>query len=158
MPSFDFDSVEDLCTYLQTEIDDSLENDIAPVIINNEQSQIQKVVYDSYTPVMYIRRKEHGGIIDASNIHVMVTNSELTVSNDTPLNGTFDFDNSNMSLNDCIILGTGYKYPVQNRDIRKYTYLQPRNFLQPVIDFMTNNSITIDTLKDSLNRKGIQTD
>lgn len=72
---------------LETEIvrraDIALKKDVAPYVKDKLKKHIQTDVYAKYTPVMYERRKDDGGLLDDSgnepSIQVSVRPRELTV-------------------------------------------------------------------------------
>ena len=69
-----FESIEDLCSYLNNvEIPKMLKDKVAPVIKNIEQDVTQEVVYDVYNPTVYERRYENGGLKDKDNMIERVT-------------------------------------------------------------------------------------
>ena len=134
-----------------------MNEEVSQIVKAQEQVAIDEVVYDSYSPKIYERRKAEGGLGDSENMNHTVKDGTLTVTNDTPLNTAYGTDDLDMSLTQRVVTGTGYMYPY-GHNTTGYSYMQPRDFLQATVDALEDNQTCTETLKISLNNDGIKTE
>lgn len=87
MASKSFSSVDGLKEEINKRINKSLNNEIAEYVESKLKDHIDKDVYSTYTPVLYDRRKEDGGLMDEANIRKTVRSQELNVYEEAPLEG-----------------------------------------------------------------------
>ena len=82
-------SLKDLFKKLNGRINSALDNEVFEKVREVELEAIQTEVYDVYTPKVYIRRGEYGGIGDPYNIEKVggaAKNGRLIVKNTTEPN------------------------------------------------------------------------
>lgn len=69
---------------IKEKVDDALDNEVAACVKAVEATVIDEVVYGVYTPAMYSRRGEYGGLGDQDNMEHIVKDGILEVRNETP--------------------------------------------------------------------------
>ena len=65
-------------------INKTLKEEVAPVAKEIMQKNIQEKFYDKYSPKVYERRGNSGGLIDEDNIITKVDGNRITIANITP--------------------------------------------------------------------------
>ena len=129
-------SIRALIREAQRRIDRVTEADAKSAAIDAQLAAIGVAVYDSYTPVMYERRGERGGMGDPKNIACTKVRSghAIEMENVTPFKGS----GQSGSLARLIYGGDGYRgmkydYPSNPlaRTADRYPYLAPRDFMTP---------------------------
>lgn len=143
-----FESIEDLCSYLNNvEIPKMLKDKVAPVIKNIEQDVTQEVVYDVYNPAVYERRYENGGLKDKDNMIERVTSDGnsilLEIKNVTTVSED-SYDHSQGTYLDEII---EYGLPAYNTE-----YNQPRPFTQKTQERINESGEIEKIIQQSLDR------
>lgn len=143
-----FESIEDLCSYLNNvEIPKILKDEVAPVIKNIEQDVTQEVVYDVYNPVVYERRYENGGLKDIRNMEERVTkqgNSNLLEIENVTTVSDNSYDSSQGTYLDEII---EYGLPAYDTE-----YNQPRPFTQKTQERIDESGEIEKIIQQSLDR------
>lgn len=143
-----FESIEDLCSYLNNvEIPKMLKDKVAPVIKNIEQDVTQEVVYDVYNPAVYERRYENGGLKDIRNMEERVTkqgNSNLLEIENVTTVSEDSYDHSQGTYLDEII---EYGLPTYNTE-----YNQPRPFTQKTQERIDESGEIEKIIQQSLDR------
>ncbi len=88
MPSFR--NLNALELYIKNEIYKSLEDDVAKEVVDTMKDRINEDVYNAYSPTLYERRKENGGLLDDANfLTEMVDDNTLKVKNVTHGSGKY---------------------------------------------------------------------
>lgn len=160
-----FQSMDDLCDYLQSEIDSALIDNVAESVRSQMLEHIQTDVYSVYEPEIYLRRYENGGLSDSRNITPsLVSKGVLEVENKTPFNTdpecsidpSYHTDNYGYGLAGLIEYGYGwseahYDYPRKGR-----SYLKKRPFIANTRADLKTNKQHIQALKDGLKTRGIR--
>ena len=115
---------------LMVKIDDAMNNEVFKEVQDEEAATIYEVVYKVYTPRMYRRRGDYGGMADPYNIEIAGGTSRggvMVVVNMTEPNpgGCVDNDlvTTGKNLPELIEYGHGYKF---------YQY----DFPKPCVAFM----------------------
>ena len=143
-----FESIEDLCSYLNNvEIPKMLKDKVAPVIKNIEQDVTQEIVYDAYDPIMYERRMENGGLKDIRNMEERVTkqgNSNLLEIENVTTVSDNSYDSSQGTYLDEII---EYGLPAYDTE-----YNQPRPFTQKTQERIDESGEIEKIIQQSLDR------
>lgn len=75
---------------LRKDIDEVLSTHVAEDAKNVILQHVENDVYSAYTPIMYNRRGEYGGLADLENLESTVVNGTLTISNKTPFSDSDD--------------------------------------------------------------------
>lgn len=147
----DFESLEALFASLQQSVNESLVEDVVPVVKDVMQAEVQNTVYSAYQPKVYPRRYENGGLIDEDNYHAeLVENGTVAITNDTPINGIYGGDDS-MSLTEQIIEGKGYTYGNGTEP-----YAQPRDFMEATREDLRQTNAHVEALKVGLAKRGFE--
>lgn len=146
-------------------IDDALEHEVADAIRDEEAETIKETIYGVRTPVyspkMYHRRGDDGGMGDPYNIEHEVKDGVLTVVNKTDPNpgGTMNNDlvTTGKYLDKLIEYGHGssggfYDFPKAGAN-----FMKPRPFTAKTIEHLKQNKAHVDALQDGLERQGIKT-
>lgn len=162
MPTFD--NLKQLEDYLNKQMADVMQKEVAEKVKDVEQKQIDKTVYDGYSPSsddgepwQYERRRDKGGLRSRDNMDVdvqMVGNGvELTVENTTK--GKDD----NFEIADLVEYGDGYngkQYTYKrNRDGTANEYLRARPFTKNTADELEMTGEHIDAMKKGLKARGL---
>lgn len=132
-----FKNLDDLFAYIETAIQDTMENEVADMVKEKMNLSVHKTVYGTYQPKFYHRRKDNGGLSDKDNISITPINNGIEITNDTPL------DNGRHSprLDAIVEYGQG-RQPF------------PRPFYEETYDTLAAGAFE-ETLKSSLKNKGI---
>jgi hypothetical protein len=147
----DFTSLEALFTSLQQDINESLVKDVAPVVEETMQAEVQNTVYSVYQPKMYDRRLNDGGLLDMGNYHSkLIEDGTVAITNDTPINEIYGGDDS-MSLTEQIIEGKGYIYGDGTEP-----YAQPRDFMEAAREDLRQTNAHVEALKAGLSKRGYE--
>jgi len=147
-----YSSYEALLADLQKQVNETLVEDVAPVVKDVMRDNILNTVYSAYKPVKYIRRYNDGGLIDNENIHSeLVSDGTISITNDTPVNEEYGGDDSTMSLTEQIIEGKGYNYNLEGA-----AYLEPRDFMEDTREELRQTGDHVEALKNGLRKKGFE--
>ena len=148
----EFTSIEALFASLQKQVNESLVEDVVPVVKDVLRENISSTVYSAYSPKMYARRYNEGGLLDNENIHSkLVSDGTISITNDTPVNENYGGDDSTMSLTEQIIEGKGYNYILEGA-----AYLEPRDFMEATREELIQTGDHISALKNGLRKKGFE--
>ena len=119
-----------------------------------ESDEIEKEVYEQYSPTQYIRRKENEGLIDKNNMQVYSNETDkginIEITNDTK--GNENYKNHEVGFIDEIIeKGEGYTW--ENSEIANMQPY-PRPFTEKTIENLQQNKQYIDVLKKEMQKLG----
>ena len=129
--------------YLQKHINSALQDEVTSDVKVYMSDVIQSVVYDAYTPKMYIRRGAYGGLGDQNNITgTLVSDGQLEIANEAPFNGANPYKDT---LTEVIVTGEGYNYDPG---------IGPRDFIQATKDVLANTKAHVDALKNGMKKRG----
>ncbi len=130
---------------LDNAIDDSLENEVYDIAVEVMKEKIQERVYNQYTPTMYVRRYDYGGLLDDNNIRKKIYKSRhsINIKNMTDNGHTVNVVES----------GTGYTW-TESEIYRLQPY--PRPFHEPAEDELINSGKAKKALIKGLRRNGIK--
>ena len=153
--SKDFTNLESLKKYVQGEIMDIMENQLAQRIKQTMSEAVDDSVYNAISPpVMYQRRSYNFGLGDVRTMESgLVSDGDemtLTVTSQATLNNRYGLNRSGKSLQEIVISGEGYMYPGEHQ--------QPRNFYETTRRKLFESDTIRKTLREELRRKGIKTD
>ena len=147
---------------LMSKIDNAMSKEVFEEVQDEESATSYSEVYKVYTPRMYRRRGEYGGLGDPYNIEMQggaAKNGVLVVVNLTEPNpgGCPDANQvtTGKNLPELVEYGDGYKFyhydfPGRGR------YMQPRPFTQKTIEHLEQSRAHINALKAGLKRQGIK--
>ncbi len=145
-----FSNWKDLEAYLNKEIDDCLNNEVAETIKDEIQAGTTDVVYIPKQPKKYERRYyADGGLGDKSTMKHNASNGELTVTPNAERNVGFSkhpgrgYDIS-QSLPYNIIKGYGSKNTWYNK---------PRDFIGKATENIKQNNSHVSSMKDALKKR-----
>lgn len=147
----DYTSLEALFKDLQKKINESLVDDVAPVVKSAMSDEVQNTVYSVYQPKIYERRFNDGGLLDEENYHTeLVADGTVAITNDTPINDIYGGDDS-MSLTEQVIEGKGYGYGNGTEP-----YAQPRDFMEATREDLRQTNAHISAMINGLRKRGFE--
>jgi hypothetical protein len=159
-----FNNLKELEQFLNQQMASVLNNEVAEIVKDVEQRNIEDVVYQGYQtsntggqPWKYERRRTNGGLQDKENMqHQVITTGngvELSVENVTK--GKDD----NFEIADLIEYGDGYngkEYSFKNnRDGTAEQYLRARPFTRDTVDELKQNDEHVIAFKNGMKSRGI---
>ena len=155
--SVEVNSLKALEAELYKRVDKALENEVGEYVKDVMQTVIKRDVYDVYTPKMYHRRGEYGGLADKENMNTIAEDGVLTVTNTTMAYPYLDMEQNTFSQNAGQLLapiiesGDGY-------DCTKWAYYgRPRPFMHNTEIELSNSKWAIEAmLAEGLIRQGIE--
>lgn len=153
----DFSSIKDLEKYLtETVFKSALEIEVADTVIKTQQKHIQSDVYDVYSPTVYERREDDGGLIDAENFtSEMISSDTLAVVNNTKPNPyARDGATTNKNLPELVEFGHGYNEYYYDYPSDPAFYLE-RPFTENTIKELEETKAYIKAFKRGLKREGV---
>jgi len=126
-----------------------------------ESKNVKEVVYNSYSPKIYDRDMNDGGLSDVDNMHHNIISNgittELTVENKTISNPSYNPNNKDPFEIACLVEfgnnnGYGYyDYPIKNKDTSNFSYLKPRPFIEKTKQDLLNGKAKEILVKALLN-------
>ena len=142
MPSFnDLDALE---AFLLLKVQNAMTTTVASEVKQLESKNVKEVVYNVYSPKIYDRDMDDGGLSDVENMSHNVSSIgqsvELTVDNKTISNPSYNPNNkSPFEVAGLVEYGSNngygyYDYPIKNKDSSNAEYLKPRPFIQKTKD------------------------
>lgn len=149
----EFDDLGQLFAYLQKQVDNVLNDEVATTAKKVHRQVIKENVYD-WQPEIYERRGANGGLFDLNNFKALVQDGEAIFQNNTLFNERYG--SANRGFLAALIDGgdgTGgyyYDYPAT-----KHNFKKPRRIFEPTAEKMNQNGLAADMLKFGLNRHGI---
>lgn len=157
--SVEVNSLKALEAELYKRVDKALENEVGEYVKDVMQTVIKRDVYDVYTPKMYHRRGEYGGLADQENMNTIAEDGVLTVTNTTMAYPYLDMEQNTLSQNAGQLLapiiesGNGYDYSKW----AYYGYGSPRPFMQNTEIELLNRKLLVEAmLGEGLIRQGIE--
>lgn len=164
--SKDFDNLDDLFKYVEEEIKEVLEEDVADMARDIESQMVEKVVYGSYTSQKpYVdRRGKDDGLMDKRNMYAKMYKEDdsqvmelLNLTDGNPDASYTTFTEPPFYLAGIIEYGRTPKNKglyTRNKTRTQYEYLQPRPFISTSIDHIENLSLHYKSMKNGLKKKG----
>ena len=101
-----YNNLNDLFRRIESDIQDTLSEEVADCVKDEMEFEIQMNVYNAYSPLYYKRREYNGGLIAKENMESKVEGNTLTVKDIAPLNKS-DNSNSNWELDEIVVNGYG---------------------------------------------------
>jgi hypothetical protein len=147
----DFKSIKDLNKYLQSKVDETLNDEVAVVVKNQIAEGVRDVVYAAGVPKMYIRRgifSGSSGLGDITKMHHTVNNGILIVTDDADFDRYYSRSNADYSKS----LGENIEYGYGTRST---WYDKPRPFIKESRNRLESNNKHIEAMKKGLKRKGM---
>jgi hypothetical protein len=158
----EFKNLTELNKYLNQQMRDVMNNEMAQMVKTKESESVEKNVYQAYTPnngepFVYQRRRENGGLADTKNMMHQVKNVangvELSVENRTK--GKDD----KFQLDTLIEYGDGtdgkeYEYK-SNRDGTADQYLRARPFTERTEEAIAQSNEHVQIMRNGLKTRGI---
>lgn len=156
-----FTSLESLFDYIQDSVNEVLESDVTELVEDTMIDSIQTKVYNVYTPTVYNRRGEDGGLLDKRNISTVVssngqlTSTNVTIANSVIYRGSYGkaYSSKNIGglLTPIIVSGIGYDFQNSAK-----AYSQPRNFITETKIQLSNGNKIKRTISTGLKKNGIK--
>ncbi len=147
---------------LAQKIDNAMTNEVFQEVQDEETATIYSEVYKVYTPRIYRRRGEYGGLGDPYNIEILggsAKNGVLVVVNMTEPNPGGCMDNSRVTtgknLPELVEYGQGYKYYTYDFPRKGAGFMRPRPFTAKTIEHLKESGAHIAALKAGLKRQGV---
>ena len=158
----EFKNLTELNKYLNQQIREVMDNEMAAMVKKKESESVEKNVYQAYQPdngepFVYERRKTNGGLEDERNMKHNVRNIkdgvELSVENTTK------GKDQNFRLDTLIEYGDGtdgkeYQYKT-NRINTADEYLRARPFTEKTEESIAQSNEHVEVMKNALKAKGI---
>lgn len=148
---------------LMKKIDDAMSNEVFEMVKDEEAATIYSEVYKVYTPSIYRRRGEYGGLADPHNIEIVggsANGGKMAVINTTAPNpgGTMNNDHvtTGKDLPELVEHGNGYHYYQYDFLKRGAAYMKPRPFTAKTIEHLKESGAHINAMKAGLKRQGIK--
>lgn len=146
---------------LMAKIDDAMTKEVFEEVQDEEAATIYSEVYKVYTPRMYRRRGEYGGLGDPYNIEIRggaAKGGVMVVVNMTEPNpgGCLNDDQvtTGKNLPELVEFGDGYKFYHYDFPSRR-RYMEPRPFTAKTIEHLKESRAHVNALKAGLRRQGI---
>lgn len=147
---------------LVQKIDNAMTNEVFQEVQDEEAATIYSEVYKVYTPRIYRRRGEYGGLGDPYNIEILggsAKNGVLVVVNMTEPNPGGCMDNSRVTtgknLPELVEYGQGYKYYTYDFPRKGARFMKLRPFTAKTIEHLKESGAHIAALKAGLKRQGV---
>lgn len=148
---------------LLPKIDNALSNEVFNEVQDEEAATIYEEVYKVYTPRIYRRRGDYGGLGDPYNIEIKGGTAKggiLTVVNMTEPNpgGCLNNDlvTTGKNLPELVEYGHGYKYYTYDFPTRGAKFMKPRPFTAKTIEHLKESRAHITALEAGLKRQGLK--
>ena len=148
---------------LISKIDNAMSNEVFKEVQDEEAATIYEVVYKVYTPKMYRRRGDYGGMADPYNIEIVgggARGGVMVVVNLTEPNpgGCMSDDQvtTGKNLPELIEFGHGYKFYQYDFPKRGAAFMEPRPFTAKTIEHLKESKAHITALKAGLQRQGVK--
>lgn len=147
---------------LVSKIDSALSKEVFEEVRDEEAATIEDVVYGVYTPRIYRRRGEYGGLADPYNIEIQggaAQGGRMAVINVTQPNPsgcknrrsvTTDKDLPSLVEYGDGYHGYSYDFPSDG------AYIGPRPFTAKAAENLKKNGAHVKALKDGLRRQGVK--
>lgn len=147
---------------LATKIDGALSKEVFEEVRDEEVATIEDVVYGVYTPRIYRRRGEYGGLADPYNIEIQGGAAQggrmavVNVTDPNPGGCTSDAQvTTGKNLPQLVEHGDGYRFyrydfPSSGK------YMQARSFTAKTIEHLKKSRVHVTALKAGLTRQGVQ--
>ncbi len=148
---------------LMRKIDNAMNNEMFKAVQYEEIAAIDEAVYNVYSPSIYQRRYEHGGMADPDNITIAGGTAHggvMAVVNVTEPNpggcANNDLVTTNKNLPELITFGHGYKGDLYDFPDWRRRYMYPRPFTAKTIAHLKSSKAHITALKAGLQRQGVK--
>lgn len=135
MPNFK--DLNSLFKHIETQIQDTMTDEVAETVKENMAETIQANVYNAYMPQYYNRRFEDGGLLDQNNMEVTEIPDGISVRDVAPL----DNKRTDYALDEIVVEGMGYMP-------------WARDFYFDTADKLSANQEHVTALKQGLKRRG----
>lgn len=143
-----YTEVDDLMQNIQSDIEDTLADEVLEVIRDIEVEHVYMDVFAHYHPQIYQRRSA-GGISDRKNIEGVVKNMELSVYNRTKFDPGYGTYNHGEGLAELINDGNKhYFYDYYG------SFIQPRPFIDNTVDEVEHDNRVDWALEQGLKKRG----
>lgn len=147
------DALAQAVAQIKQKVDNALAQEVAIEVKADEVWAIWDTVYGAYTPVMYDRRYDAGGLSDPDNMEVNVSGGVLTVTNVTPAADGPGYT-TGKNLAQLIEGGNGsggfYDFPSRG------AYMRARPFTEATRELLRNDKTHVEGLRRGLKRQGLK--
>ena len=137
----DFNNLMDLMKQLDEQIAETLKVDVGITAKELMKDKIQEEVYSIYSPTVYLRQGEHGGLTDDENIKVTM------ISKDTVSIESKRMDDGR-NVSEIVETGQGYEYSFPYSGVA-------RPFTEATREELENNGAIEAALYKGLRKKGL---
>ena len=132
---------------LQSKIQDALNNEVKEVVVETLLSHVKTDIYDYYTPKIYERKYDDGGLADEANIKTSVKGNTLSVENVRK--------DGSKNVAEIVETGEGYTYGEPAYSNPPYSYQNPRPFTENTRVELRETGKHVDALKKGLKRNNV---
>ncbi|MGM1044887.1 MAG: hypothetical protein ACQEXX_01935 [Bacillota bacterium] len=134
-------NLKELEKILNKKISKALQQSVAPVVKNVMKEKIEEEVYDVYSPTIYERQKDNGGLTDDENIKTtLMNNTILAVENVRSDDG--------VNVAQVVETGQGYDYDFPHNGV-------PRPFTEATREHLRDTNEHVAALYKGLVRQGL---
>lgn len=147
---------------LMSKIDDAMTKEVFEEVRDEESATIYAEVYKVYTPRIYRRRGECGGLGDPHNIEIQGGASVggkmvvINVTGPNPGGCTSDVAvTTGKNLPELVEYGDGYKSYSYDFPKGGAAFMGPRPFTAKTIEHLKRSHVHVNALKAGLKRQGI---
>lgn len=161
--SKEFKDLNSLFKYIEKNVVEIMKSEVSEAVKDEQQRQINEIVYKAYSPFVYERRNWYEGDGGLADREVMV--AEVGKTKDgivlSVINLAKGQDQEHLYIAPLVEYGHDnghgeYQYPY-NRDNTEWKFLQARPFTKETIDALKRSGLHVEVLKQELNRRGIKT-
>lgn len=149
--------------HLMKKVDDAMSKEVFKEVQDEESATIYSEVYKVYSPRMYRRRGEYGGLGDPYNIEMCggsARDGKMVVVNMTDPNPDGCVNDSMVTtgknLPELVEYGDGYKFYRYDFPKRGAAFMGPRPFTAKTVENLKKSMAHIGALKNGLKRQGIK--
>lgn len=149
----DFKDLKDLEKYLQSKINDSLNNEVADMVKDEIVTSVNDVVYSAGIPKRYERRgifPNSLGLGDEMQMHHTVKDGVLEVTDDASINLDPRYHESDIDMSKSLAENIEYGY-----GSKKLWYNEPRPFMKDAENNIKSKKSHIKTMKEGLKKRGL---
>ncbi|MWV44974.1 hypothetical protein GRF59_15230 [Paenibacillus sp. HJL G12] len=134
-------NMKQLESLIKKKVSNALMTDVAPRAKNTMKEKIDDCVYSVYSPTMYEREKENGGLTDDANILI-------SLIGDTTLSVESHRMDGDRNVSEIVESGVGYQYDFEYNG-------RPRRFTEATREELRDTGSHIAALYSGLKKQGL---
>lgn len=147
---------------LMAKIDSAMTKEVFEEVRDEEAATIYSEVYKVYTPRMYRRRGEYGGMADPYNIEIRGGTAKdgtmivVNLTEPNPDGCMSEGATTGKNLPELVEFGDGYKFYRYDFPKAGAAYMRSRPFTAKTIEHLRESGAHISALKAGLKRQGVK--